>query len=89
MEAACATPLAALHRCKASLGLLPRQCYPQTGYKGDCDGAEFEWKKCLAYAANAQDAAVLYDARAARGARVAANQRLQKSLRKFNQPCTP
>ena len=88
MEAACATPLAALHRCKAGLGLLPRQCYPQMGYKGDCDWAEFEWKKCLA-SANAQDAAVLYDARAARGARVAANQRLQKSLRKFNQPCTP
>ena len=89
MDAACATPRAALVECKRKLGLLPRQCYPQPGYKGECDTAEFEWKRCLAFAANARDAAVLYDARAPRATRVAANARLQKALRKFNEPCTP
>jgi hypothetical protein len=89
MEAACASSRAALHECKQTLGLLPRQCYPQSGYKGECDKLEFEYKRCLAFSANARDAAVLYNTQAQRGARVEANARLQKALRKFNQPCTP
>ena len=88
MEAACASPRDALHKCKQNLGLFPRQCYP-LGYSGECDRFEFEYKKCLAFAASGRDAAVLYNAQAPRGDRVAANGRLQKALRQFNQPCTP
>ena len=86
--APCSEPLELLHECKRKLGLLPRQCYPSS-YQGQCDAFEFESKKCLAFHANPRDAALLYDARAPRDARVAANARLQKALRKHNQPCTP
>ena len=89
MEAACAVQREALHECKRALGLLPRQCYPESGYNGSCDRAEFEWKQCLAYAANSRDAELLYNAQASRQERVAANARLQKALRKHNQPCVP
>ena len=85
----CQTQLAALHECKRGLGLHPRQCYPQSGYRGECDANEFALKRCLAYAANPRDAAVLYDAKAPRKDRVDANARLQKKLRRFNEPCTP
>ena len=87
---ACEARVAAVQECKRKLGLLPQQCYPQAGYKGECDAAEFEWKKCVAYVASARDAATLYDdKRAPRAARVAANARLQKAMRKYNQPCSP
>jgi hypothetical protein len=89
MEGACKTQMAALHECKLSLGLLPNQCYPSTGYKGQCDAAEFAFKRCLAFAANRRDAKVLYDTQSPRQERVAANARLQKALKKYNQPCTP
>ena len=78
----------ALAECKRNLGLQPRQCYAPE-HRGQCDAAEFGLKKCLAYAANARDAAVLYDTKAPRQARVDANKRLQKKLQRFNQPCIP
>lgn len=85
----CAPSLAALHECKNRIGLLPQQCYPPSGYKGECDDMEYALKKCRAFSANARDAAVLYNAQAPRDARVAANARLQKALKRFNKPCTP
>lgn len=86
---ACKAKMAALHECKRKIGLLPKQCYPHIGYKGDCDAAEFEFKQCLAHAASPRDAAVLYNTQSSRQARVEANARIQKKLKKFNQPCTP
>ena len=85
---ACKSKVAALHECKQALGLLPRQCYPQTGYSGTCDQFEFEVKRCLAHAVAPRDAAVLYSTQSSRQARLDANARLQKRLRAFNQPCT-
>ena len=66
---------------------MPRQCYPKTGYQGECDSAEFNLKQCLAFAANERDAAILYNAASPRQARVEANARLQKRLQRHNQPC--
>lgn len=74
--------------CKRQLGLLPQQCYP-AAYSGECDRNEFELKKCMAFAADPQSAAILYKAGASRADRVNANLRLQKKLRAFNAPCTP
>ena len=85
----CKAAVAALDECKLKLGLLPKQCYPMSGYSGECDKAEYELKRCLAFAANERDAAVLYDVQSPRAARVAANARLQKKLKKHNEPCTP
>jgi len=84
----CASAQQALHKCKRDLGLLPGQCYP-TGCKNACDAEEYAYKRCLAFAADARDAKLLYDTKAARRDRVEANQRLQKKLRPFNVPCTP
>ena len=84
----CKEVLAALHDCKKQLGLMPKQCYPSSGYKGECDANEFNYKRCLAYEANSRDAALLYNVKASREDRVAANARLQKKLRKFDEPCT-
>ena len=86
---ACSKPLAALDACKRELGLLPKQCYPRHGYDGRCDVAEFELKRCRAYDASPRDAAVLYNAKAPRQARVEANARLQKKLQRYNFECTP
>ena len=86
---ACGESYKKLAECKHKIGLLPKQCYPRTGYRGECDQAEFEFKRCLAFAANARDAKVLYDPKSPREDRVAANARLQKRLQKFNEPCTP
>ena len=85
---ACADVQRALHACKRSIGLLPGQCYPK-GYKNTCDAEEFAYKRCLAFAADARDAKVVYDTKAPRADRVEANQRLQRKLRAFNVPCTP
>ena len=82
----CGEPREALNACKQELGLHPRQCYPSS-YKGQCDAAEFELKKCLAFAADPRDARLLYDTSRPREARVAANARLQKKLK--DQPCSP
>ena len=71
------------------MGLFAKQCYPPGKYKGECDKLEFELKKCRAYEANARDAAVLYNPKAPRDARVEANKRLQKKLQRFNEPCQP
>ena len=87
--AQCAPAQQALFKCKAGLGLLPRQCYPTSGYDGECDGAEFELKKCLAYVVDGSSAAVLYGASNDFKAKAQANKRLQKQLRQFNEPCTP
>ena len=84
----CKDKVAALHACKRAIGLFPEQCYA-TSYKGTCDAAEYELKKCLATAVSPKDANLLYDATAPRQARVDANARLQKKLRKFNEPCKP
>ena len=89
MDPGCKSAYDALHACKASVGLLPRQCYPASGYKGECDPLEFQLKRCLAFDANERDAAVLYDTRQPRDARVAANARLQKKLRRNHFECTP
>ena len=89
MAASCKDSLRALDACKQQLGLLPKQCYPSAGYRGECDKAEFALKRCHAFAANARDAAVLYNTESPRQARVEANARLQKKLKKFNEPCTP
>ena len=86
---ACKAAVDALHECKQKLGLHPRQCYPSSGYGGECDKAEYELKRCLAFAANERDAAVLYNVQSPRPARVAANARLQKKLKKHNEPCIP
>ena len=86
---ACRRAVSALHECKRSIGLQPRQCYPRTGYKGTCDELEFGLKKCLAMQADSRDAAVLYNASAPREARIAANKRLQKKLQKYNFDCIP
>ena len=75
----CKAAVAALDECKLKLGLLPKQCYPMSGYSGECDKAEYELKRCLAFAANERDAAVLYDVQSPRAARVAANARLQSN----------
>ena len=88
MHASCKVALGQLHECKKQLGLLPQQCYPLVGYNGKCDAYEHEYKKCLAYAADRRDATVLYSKSAPRQARAEANARLQKRLRKYNQPCT-
>jgi hypothetical protein len=87
MSPACEEQEKALAACKRELGLHPRQCYPAHGYRGQCDRAEFELKKCKAFAADARDARTLYNHSAPRDARVAANARLQKRLK--DQPCTP
>ena len=84
MPDACSTALAALEACKRELGLLPKQCYPRSGYNGQCDKAEFELKRCRAYDANPRDAAVLYNTKADRKARVEANARLQKKLQRID-----
>ena len=89
MPDACSTALAALEACKRELGLLPKQCYPRSGYNGQCDKAEFELKRCRAYDANPRDAAVLYNTKADRKARVEANARLQKKLQRHHFECTP
>ena len=89
VEEACQASIAALHKCKQSLGLLPRQCYPPSGYSGACDAAEYELKRCMAYAVSPRDAALLYNAKAPRAARVDANARLQQKLKRFHKPCTP
>ena len=52
MDPGCKSAYDALHACKASVGLLPRQCYPASGYKGECDPLEFQLKRCLAFDAN-------------------------------------
>ena len=83
----CAPAQKALHACKASLGLLPRQCYKPQG--GSCDAEEFDLKRCLAFLYDERDARVLYNPASQRDARVAANQRLQKKLKRFDVPCTP
>ena len=82
----CGTPRDALDACKRELGLHPRQCYPSS-YQGQCDAAEFELKKCLAFAADPREATLLYDASRPREVRVAANARLQKKLK--DPPCSP
>ena len=82
----CGEPREALNACKQELGLHPRQCYPSS-YKEQCDAAEFELKKCLAFAADPRDARLLYDTSRPREARVAANARFQKKLK--DQPCSP
>ena len=84
----CTSQQQTLHACKRSLGLLPNQCYPPK-YGGDCDKAEFEYKRCLAFAANERDARVLYDTSQPRKERAEANRRLQAKLKGFNVPCTP
>ena len=89
MYEACTEAMRALHACKRALGLQPNQCYPGKGYGGECDRSEAEFKRCLAYVADPRDAKVLYDSSATRDARVQANLRLQKKLRRFNVPCTP
>ncbi|KAL1500659.1 hypothetical protein AB1Y20_013307 [Prymnesium parvum] len=86
---ACAPAQQQLFECKRKLGLLPNQCYPSKGYQGQCDEAEFELKKCIAFDLDAKSAAVLYNPKARREDRVNANARLQHRLRPFNQPCTP
>ena len=87
----CKDKVAALHECKRAIGLFPQQCYPSSpgAYEGTCDAAEYELKKCLATAVSPKDANLLYDATAPRQARVDANARLQKKLRKFIEPCKP
>lgn len=85
----CKDAMDALHKCKRDIGLLPRQCYPRSGYKGECDMAEYTYKRCLAFAANARDATLLYDVKAPRKERVEANKRLQKKLQKYHFECTP
>ena len=84
----CGAVQAAWFECKRGLGLLPQQCYPAKGYGGDCGGAEFAYKRCLAFAADGQAAHVLYDKGATRQAKLDANARLQRKLRAFNVPCT-
>jgi len=81
----CAPAQKALYDCKASLGLLPQQCYKPKG--GTCDSEEFQLKKCLSFLYNERDARVLYNTNAARDERVAANRRLQKQLERFNVQC--
>ena len=83
----CGTARDALNACKRELGLHPRQCYPPSSYKGQCDAAEFELKQCLAFIADPRDAKLLYDASTPREVRVAANARLQKKLK--DPPCSP
>jgi len=86
----CRDALKDLHDCKRAMGLQPQQCYPRATYHGECDAAEFAFKKCLAYSANSRDAKLLYESTSApRSDRVAANQRLQAKLKQFNKPCTP
>ena len=79
----------ALHACKAAQGLLPNQCYPMKGYGGECDESEYEYKKCISFAANPGDARILYDPKQSRLERMDANKRLMKRLKAFNQPCKP
>ena len=86
---ACAEAQASLFACKKALGLMPYQCYPTKGYGGGCDDPEHAYKRCLATAADPRDARVLYDASAPRQARVEANLRIQKKLRKIDVPCQP
>jgi hypothetical protein len=81
----CAQVRRALDNCKASIGLLPRQCY-RPG-QSSCDAEEFAVKRCLAFAIDPRDARVLYSTSADRSQRVGANARLQKKLKPFNQPC--
>ena len=84
---ACAAAQQALHKCKASLGLLPQQCYKEKS--ASCDHEEFHLKKCLAMLYDERDAKVLYNPNSSREDRVAANRRLQKKLKKFDVPCHP
>eukprot|EP00966_Prymnesium_polylepis_P249462 5767589-Prymnesium_polylepis.1 len=86
---ACAQTQHALFECKKLLGLLPQQCYPAKGYRGECDSAEFELKKCISFQLDPRSAAILYKADARREDRINANARLQHKLKAFNQPCKP
>lgn len=85
----CAAAQHALFECKKRVGLLPQQCYPAKGYKGDCDEFEFAYKRCLTTVADPIDARVLYDPKSPRQDRVQANLRLQKKLKAFDVPCRP
>ena len=82
----CTPAQQALFDCKQKLGLLPRQCY-RPEHHGACDAEEFEFKKCLAFAADPKSALLLYNTSTPRDQRVAANARIQKKLRAFNEPC--
>ena len=77
----CATQLLDRNQCKALLGLAPRDCYPR-GYDSSCQQQEHVLRKCLGLASCAKFARVVYDAQAARKARVSANKGLQRCLQR-------
>jgi len=69
---------AAVAACKASLGLDANACYPlPPAYKGQCDYLELELKKSMAFAVDPANAAILYDPKSSRKAKVEANQVLE------------
>eukprot|EP00967_Tisochrysis_lutea_P124093 scaffold207199_cov31-Tisochrysis_lutea.AAC.1 len=83
----CAEAVKALYACKGKIGLLPKQCYPLVSYRGECDGAEHELKRCLAFAAYPEAASVLYDTSRSREARRLANQKIQRKMKRNHSSC--
>ena len=66
---------AAVVACKATLGLDAHAPYPlPPAYRGECDNLELELKKSLAFALDPANAAILYDPKSPRRAKVQANQ---------------
>jgi lipopolysaccharide biosynthesis regulator YciM len=67
---------------------MPQQCYPPA-YSGECDAAEHNLKHCMAHAADPDAARVLYDSSRSREARIMANQRIQRKLKRNHVQCVP
>jgi hypothetical protein len=78
---ACASIIAELSACKASVGLRPNECY-EPNYRGDCDALELAQRRCVAHAACPRAAERFYNGSRPRKERVAANTELQACLNK-------
>ena len=75
---------AAVHDCKAALGLAPQDPYPlPPAYKGECDELELQLKKSLSFALDPANARVLYDPKSSRKDKVEANQVVRLALHKM------